>query len=103
MHDYVFGFEGEIGVEMLKQLTKEEMIAFYKKTFVDQESCQSFEIHVTPEMHLEEQKKEFLKRKEENPDLLCFNSHLDFIKKRGMVQHGDYTLFKVPECPYTPY
>ena len=63
MHDYCFGLKGEVGIETLKKITKIEMIAFFKEIFIDAESCKSYEIHVTPEMHLEEQEKERTKRK----------------------------------------
>ena len=37
MHDYCFGFKGEDGVgrDELEDIEKEEMIEFFRKTFID--------------------------------------------------------------------
>ncbi len=82
-HNYCFGYKGSVGVEMLKKITKAEMIDFYREIFIDEECCMSFEIHVTAEMHKEEQEKERAKKKEEDPNLLEYYNHAEFIENRG--------------------
>lgn len=44
-----------MGQEILKKITKQEVIDFFNRVFINEKS--TIEIHITPEMHLEEQVK----------------------------------------------
>ena len=53
--DLCFEFKFELGPQVLEKITKKEAQDYFQHYFIDNK--QNYEIHVTPEMHCEAQKK----------------------------------------------